>query len=124
MDISKNQPADIDEFIAAYPPDMQEILQKIRATIRDAAPEATEKIAYGIPTFTLHGNLVHFSTYPGHIGFYPGSAPVTEFARELEPYETSKGTIRFPLDWPVPYDLIDRIVRYCVIRNESKRKKK
>jgi uncharacterized protein YdhG (YjbR/CyaY superfamily) len=118
------KPADIDEFIAAYPPDMQEILQKIRATIRAAAPEAEEKFAYGIPTFTHHGNLVHFSAYPNHIGFYPGSAPVTDFARELEPYETSKGTIRFPLDQPVPYDLIDRIVRFCVIRNESKRTKK
>jgi uncharacterized protein YdhG (YjbR/CyaY superfamily) len=104
----------IDEFISTYPKEIQAILQKTRQIIQRAAPDATEKIGYGIPTFTFHGNLVHFSAYPTHIGFYPGPATITAFQDELKPYDTAKGTIRFPLDRPIPYDLIEKITKYNV----------
>ena len=105
----------IDEFIAAYPKDTQAILQKLRKVIKEVAPEAGEKIAYGIPTFTLNGkNLVHFSAYDTHIGFYPGSGPIDAFKDELKPYETSKGTVRFPLGQPPPYDLISKMTKFAV----------
>lgn len=104
-----------DDFIAKYPDDVQAILQKIRQTIRDVAPDAKEKISYGIPTFVLNGkNLVHFSAYEKHIGFYPGSAPIKEFEKELTGYKTSKGTIQFPLNQPIPLKLIEKITKHCV----------
>ena len=107
--------AGIDEFISGYPENVQKILQQMRQTIQKAAPEAKEKISYGIPTFTLGGkNLVHCSAYPKHIGFYPGSQAIVDFANDIKGYETSKGTIRFPLDKPIPYDLVDKITRYRV----------
>lgn len=112
----------IDEYISAYPADVQNKLQKIRQTIQKAAPDAKEKISYGIPTFTLHGNLVHFAAYNTHIGFYPGSSPIKVYARELKPYETSRGTIRLPLDKPLPYDLIRQITLFRVKENNAKKK--
>lgn len=112
----------VDEFIQNYPPDTQAILQELRRVIHEEAPDATEKIGYGIPTFTLNGNLVHFSAYEHHIGFYPGAAPIVAFADELKPYETSKGTVRFPIEKPLPMDLIRRIVRYRVEQNLQKKK--
>lgn len=105
---------DVDSFIAGYPKNVQAILQELRQTIQDAAPEATEKISYGIPTFTFHGNLVHFSAYEHHIGFYPGAAPIVEFKNELKTYETSKGTVKFPIDQPLPLPLVRKIVLFCV----------
>jgi uncharacterized protein YdhG (YjbR/CyaY superfamily) len=113
-------PTTIDEFIAAFPPDVQEKLQQIRATIREAAPEAQEAIKYGIPTFVLHGNLVHFSAYTEHIGFYPAPTGIEAFREELAIYGSSKGTVRFPLTEPIPFDLISRIVRYRVVENTEK----
>lgn len=113
----------IDQYIAGFPPETQTILQKVRQTIQQAAPEATEKISYGIPTFVLHGNLVHFGAYPTHIGFYPGSAPIAAFADQLEPYETAKGTVRFPLNQPIPYELIKQMTTYAVERNLANKKK-
>lgn len=107
----------IDEYIANFPPEVQEKLQQMRQTIAAAAPEAKEKISYGIPTFTLNGNLVHFGGYPTHIGFYPGPAGVSEFKEKLSAYETSKGTIKFPLDKPLPLDLVREITLVCVVRN-------
>lgn len=108
----------IDEFISKYSDDVQVILEKIRETIKEVAPEAKEKISYGIPTFTLNGkNLVHFSAYAKHIGFYPGSAPIKEFEKELTAYKTSKGTIQFPLNKPIPYELIKKITKTCAARN-------
>ena len=106
----------IDEFIKRYPAEVQEILRKVRTVIQRAAPEAKEKISYGIPTLTLHGNLIHFSAYEHHIGLYPGSVGVAAFQDELDRagYKTAKGTIQFPLDQPIPYELIERITRYCV----------
>lgn len=109
-----NKYATIDEYILNFPTNVQTILQKIRTTIQKQAPEAKEKISYGIPTFTFHGNLVHFAAYAHHIGFYPGSSGVNAFKKELAKYHTSKGTIQFPLDQPVPYDLIAKITAYRV----------
>lgn len=112
----------IDEYISNFPKDIQDKLEKVRQTIKQAAPDASEKISYGIPTFYLNGNLVHFAGYEKHIGFYPGSAPISEFASDLQGYETSKGTVRFPLDKPLPFDLIRKIVLHCVKRSTQKKK--
>jgi len=103
---------DIDSYIADFPEDIQETLEKIRGVIRKAAPDATEAISYGMPTFKLKGNLVHFAAFKNHIGFFPTPKPIEVFSKELTGYVTSKGTIRFPLDKPIPYDLISRIVKY------------
>ena len=110
----------IDEYIAAFLPGVQTILKEIRAVIQSAAPDAVEKISYGMPTFTLHGNLVHFAAYKKHIGFYPTPSGIEYFRAELSAYETSKGAIRFPLDEPIPYDLIARIVAFRVQENREK----
>lgn len=117
----------IDEFISQFPPEVQSILQKLRALIHETAPEATEAISYGIPTFKFHGNLVHFSAYKNHIGFYPTSSGVSAFMDRLAGYELSKGTIQFPIDQPLPFDLIREIVAFRVKENlqrVSARKKK
>lgn len=113
-------PKDIDEYIAGFPKDVQEILEKIRMTIRKAAPDAEEAIKYQIPTFTLKGNLVHFAAYKKHIGFYPAPRAIEEFKDELAGYEGAKGTVQFPLDKPIPYDLISRIVKFRVKDNLEK----
>ncbi len=125
---SRPTPHSIDEYIAAYPQDIQEILQKIRAVIRAAAPEAQETISYQIPTFTLKGNLVHFAAFKSHISFFPASSGVEQFKDELAGYKTSKGTIQFPLGQPIPYDLIRRVVLFRAQENleraQAKAKKK
>ena len=108
---------DIYEYIADFPVDVQLLLQKVRTTIKKAAPKAEEAIKYQMPTFVLNGNLIHFAGYKNHIGLYPGSKPIEEFKDELAHYETSKGTIRFPLDKPIPLGLISRITKFCVKRN-------
>ena len=110
----------VNEYIAGFPADVRKILTKIRRTIRKAAPKAREKIAYGIPTFTLNGNLVHFAAFKNHIGFYPDPSGIETFARELSPYESAKGSVQFPLDRPIPYDLITRIVKFRVQENQGK----
>ncbi len=115
-------PKDIDEYIAGFPPSIQEILQKIRLTIRGAAPEAQETISYRMPTFTLKGNLVHFAAFKNHIGFYPTPTGTERFREELSVYKGGKGSIRFPLDHPIPYDLIRRIVEFRVQENLEKAK--
>jgi uncharacterized protein YdhG (YjbR/CyaY superfamily) len=111
----------IDQYIAHHPARVQKTLQKIRQTIHAAVPEATEKISYGLCTFTFHGNLVHFGAYDTHYGFYPGSGPIVSLAEELKPYKTAKGTVRFPLDKPVPYDLITKMTKAAAERNLNKR---
>ncbi len=120
-------PQTIDEYIASFPHDVQEILQKIRMTIRKTAPEAEEAIKYQIPTFTLKGNLVHFAAFKKHIGFYPAPTGIEKFKNELAAYKGAKGTVRFPLDKPIPYDLISEIVKFRVGENlgraEAKQKK-
>ena len=119
---------EIDKFISAYPEEVQKILNKVRATIREAAPGAEETINYGIPTFTLNGNLVHFSAFKTHIGFYPTPTGIEKFKKELSKYEGAKGSVKFPLDQPIPYELIEKIVKFRVKENlakaEAKKKKK
>jgi uncharacterized protein YdhG (YjbR/CyaY superfamily) len=110
----------IDEYIAHFPPDIQEILQKLRATIRAAAPEAEEAISYQMPTFKLKGNLVHFAAYKNHIGFYPAPRGIEAFAQELSVYKGSKGTVQFPIDQPLTLDLISKIVHFRVAGNLEK----
>jgi len=128
MRTDQTAPRTIDEYIAGFPPDVQEILEKIRTTIREAAPEAGETIKYQIPTFTLKGNLVHFAAFKKHIGFYPEPTGIEAFKNELSVYEGAKGSVQFPLDQPIPYDLISRIVEFRVKENleraEAKGKKR
>ena len=110
----KTKDGSVDEYITSYPKNIQKILLELRNAIHEAAPAANEAICYGIPTFKLNGNLVHFGAYETHISFYPTSSGVRAFAKELKPYDTSKGTIRFPLDKPLPLALVRRIVRFRV----------
>ena len=110
----------IDEYIARFPADVQDILEKIRTTIRNAAPDAQETISYGMPTFTLKGYLVYFAAYKKHIGFYPAPIGIEEFKDDIAEYEAGKGTLQFPLNKPIPYDLIRKIV---IFRVKEERKK-
>jgi len=113
----------VDEYLANFSGETRKKLDTIRKTIKQVVPaEATEKISYGIPTFTFRGNLVNFAGYDSHIGFYPGAAPVELFKDDLKAYKTSKGTIQFPLDKPLPLKLIRKITEVCVERNQAKQK--
>jgi uncharacterized protein YdhG (YjbR/CyaY superfamily) len=114
---------DIDEYIATFPENVQEILEKIRNVISQTAPEAQEAISYGMPTFKLKGNLVHFAAYKKHIGFYPVPSGIAAFEEELSEYKHAKGSVQFPLDKPIPYDLIKRIVEFRVKENLENKKK-
>lgn len=114
----------IDAFISGFPPETQEILEQLRATIKNAAPDAEEKISYGIPTFSLKGNLVHFAAYKHHIGFYPGASGIEAFKNELTPYKLSKGTVQFPLGQPLPLGLITQMVLFRVKENLKKAESK
>ena len=111
---------DINSHINDFPISTQKLLKQLRATIKKAAPQAIEAISYGIPTFKLNGNLVHFSGYAKHIGFYPGSGAIAMFKKELSKYKTSKGTVQFPLDKPLPLALITKIVKLRVKQNIKK----
>ena len=126
--MDKRPPQDIDEYISRFPKDVQAKLEKLRATIREAAPEAKEKISYQMPTFALEGNLVHFAAYKKHIGFYPTPSGIEKFKDRLSAYKWAKGSIQFPLDEPIPYELVREIVAYRVKENvekaDAKRKKK
>lgn len=120
--------ATIDEYIAPFPEDVKEKLQELRQTIRDVAPDAEEAIKYGIPTFVLHGNLVHFGGFKNHVGFYHGATNVeAAFQEQLARYKKSKGTIQFPLSEPLPLPLIRQMVEFRVRENvekaQSKRKR-
>ncbi|RAJ83175.1 uncharacterized protein YdhG (YjbR/CyaY superfamily) [Chitinophaga dinghuensis] len=110
----------IDAYIATFPPKVQKILKEVRSTIKKVAPKAEEKISYGIPTFALHGNLVHFAGYAHHIGFYPASSGISHFEKELSSYKTSKGAVQFPIDAPMPLELITTITAFRVKENEEK----
>jgi uncharacterized protein YdhG (YjbR/CyaY superfamily) len=120
MKTQRAGPKDIDDYIADFPGDVREILEKIRTTIRKAAPQAEETISYQIPTFTLKGNLVHFAAFKEHIGFYPAPSGVEEFQQELSVYNGAKGSVQFPFDKPVPFALISKIVRFRVEENLKK----
>ncbi len=117
MDSTKSGFSSIDEYIATFPDNIQKTLQELRAVIKAAAPDAEEKISYQMPTFFLKGNLVHFAAYKNHFGFYPAPHGIEEFKEELSVYEGSKGTVKFPIDQPLPFDLISRIVKFRVAEN-------
>lgn len=118
----RNKAENIDAYIAEFPPDVQKKLVEIRETIRRAAPKAEETISYAIPTFKLNGSLVYFAGYARHIGFYPGADGIAAFAGDLAAYKTSKGTVQFPLDEPLPSKLITKIVKFRVKQNLEKNK--
>ena len=124
MKAKQTTPTTIDEYIAGFPPDVQAILQKIRTTIHTAAPQAAETINYQMPTFTLHGNLVHFAAFKNHIGFYPTPSGIENFEAELAAYKGAKGSVQFPLDEPLPLDLVTRIVKFRMAENLKKADKK
>jgi uncharacterized protein YdhG (YjbR/CyaY superfamily) len=124
VDNSKQAPTTIDEYIAQFPDDVQERLQTMRATIHAAAPDATEAIAYGMPTFRFNGNLVHFGAFKSHIGFYPTPNGLDEFKDRLAVYKGAKGSVQFPFDQPLPLELVTDIVKFRLAENSQKKKKK
>lgn len=124
MAMQQSPPADIDAYIAGFPKEIQSILQEIRAIIREEAPGAQEAIRYQMPTFVLGGNLVHFAAFKKHIGLYPTPSGTAAFQEELSPYQWAKGSIQFPLDKPIPYDLVRRIVAFRAAEMREKQGKK
>jgi uncharacterized protein YdhG (YjbR/CyaY superfamily) len=113
----------IDEYIKTFPVDIQSILEKMRQTIRKAAPEAAEVISYQMPAFKQNGVLVYFAAHKNHIGFYPASSGIAAFKKELSPYKGSKGAVQFPLGQPIPFDLVEKIVKFRLKENLAKKKK-
>lgn len=128
MEENNITPKSIDEYISQFSPDIQEILKKLRKVIKEVAPDAQEKISYQMPTFVLHGNLVHFAAFKNHIGFYPTPSAIEAFSEELSKYKGGKGSVQFPMEEPIPYELIREIVKFRVFENlkkaEEKSKKK
>jgi len=121
--MQKEQYLTIDEYINMCPKEVQGRLKELRSLIKELVPEATEKISYQMPTFYLNGNLVHFAAHSNHIGFYPTPSGIDQFKTELEKYVTSKGAIQFPLEKPLPFDLIKKIVRFRAEENRNKKRK-
>jgi uncharacterized protein YdhG (YjbR/CyaY superfamily) len=121
MKSNRPETAAIDTYIKRFPEPTAKLLKQIRSTIQKAAPEATEKISYGIPTFYYNGNLVHFAAFKNHIGFFPTPSAIEAFQEELEPYKTSKGTVQFPMTDPLPLKLIERMVKFRVKENAQKK---
>ena len=124
MNAERESPATIDDYIAAFPPEIRSILEKVRATIRKAAPDAAETISYQIPTFTLGGNLVHFAAFKHHIGLYPPVRSDAKLRADVAAYANEKGNLRFPLEKRIPYSLISRIVKARVRENVEKAEKR
>lgn len=120
---SKTAPITVDEYIAQFPADVQQILNNIRAVIREAAPDAEERIGYQMPGYYQNGGIVWFGAHKHHIGLYPTPSGLEQFAPELAAYKRAKGSVHFPLDKPVPYDLIRKIVEFRLAENLEKRKK-
>lgn len=118
-----NTATTIDEYIEGFTGEVRKRLKQMRVTIRKAAPEATEKISYRIPTFYLKGNLVHFAAFTKHIGFFPTARGVAAFKKEIRPYKTSKGTVQFQHDEPLPLDLVTKIVKFRVAENAKQKRK-
>jgi len=112
--------SEIDEYILKFPSEIQGILKMLRKVIKESAPDAKEKISYQMPTFVLHGNLVHFAAYKNHIGFYPTPSGIDAFKHELSEYKGAKGSIQFPIEKPLPYQLISKIVKFRVAENIKK----
>jgi uncharacterized protein YdhG (YjbR/CyaY superfamily) len=119
---SKEAYKTIDEYISAFPKNIQTILQELRQAIRESAPTAEEAISYQMPAFRLNGILVYFAAFKKHIGFYPTSSGIEAFKKELSDYKVSKGTVRFPINEPIPFDLIKEIVKFRVKENLDKKK--
>lgn len=128
MEGNKTNFNSIDEYILQFPTEIQEILKMFRKVIKESAPEAEEKISYQMPTFVLHGNLVHFAAHKNHIGFYPTPSGIDAFKHELSEYKGAKGSVQFSIDKPMPYELISKIVKFRLAENikkaEDKLKKK
>jgi uncharacterized protein YdhG (YjbR/CyaY superfamily) len=124
MAMTKDTPKNMDDYVDRFPKEVQQLLQKMRLTIKKAAPKAKEMISYGIPAFTSDGILVWFAAFKTHIGFYPRTSAITTFKKELSAYKGAKGSVQFPLDKPVPLALVSRMVKFRVKENLSKRKKK
>jgi uncharacterized protein YdhG (YjbR/CyaY superfamily) len=124
MESKRTESKSIDEYITSFPEEVQKKLQALRAAIKAAAPEAEETISYQIPAFTLKGNLVYFAAYKNHIGFYPTSSGIQAFKQELSIYESSKGTVKFPVGKPLPLDLISKIVQFRAAENLKRAKEK
>lgn len=120
MDQCKDGFQPIDEYIATFPEDRQALLQAVRTTIREAAPDAVEIISYGMPAFAQNGNLVYFSGLKDHIGFYPTPSGIEAFRDEMSEYRTTKGAVNFPVDRPLPLELISKVVRFRVAENRDK----
>lgn len=120
MEENKTTYQSIDEYILHFSPEVQEILIKLRMVIKEAAPEAEEKISWQMPTFALHGNLVHFAAHKNHIGFYPAPSGIEEFKQELSGYKGAKGSVQFPIKKPMPYELISKMVKFRVAENIKK----
>lgn len=119
----------IDEYILEFPTEIQKIMQKLRKVIKDSAPEAQEKISWQMPTFVFYGNLVHFAGHKNHIGFYPAPSAIEAFKNELSEYKGAKGSVQFPYNKPMPYELISKIVKFratenIIIAEERLKKKK
>jgi uncharacterized protein YdhG (YjbR/CyaY superfamily) len=117
MDSPKKSFSTVDDYIASFPDDTQQILQQLRQTIRDAVPSAEESISYDMPTYKLHGRLVYFAAWKKHIALYAAGSAANAYADELGPYLQDKGTLQFPLNQPIPYDLVRRIVQYRAQEN-------
>ena len=124
MDTAKQSFKNVDEYIATFPEDVQVVLQQLRQTIHDAVPDAVEAISYQMPTFKLNGNLIHFAAFKDHYGLYPTPSGIDAFQQELAPYSVAKGSIRFPKNQPIPFDLVTRIVQYRVQEMRQKGKGK
>jgi uncharacterized protein YdhG (YjbR/CyaY superfamily) len=123
MQSTRSKPKTIDEYISRSPREVRETLEELRRVIKETAPEAEETISYAIPAFKLNGKtLVYFAAFKKHIGFYPTSSPMEAFKKELAPFKHAKGSIQFPLENPIPYDLVKKIVKFRVKENESKKK--
>jgi uncharacterized protein YdhG (YjbR/CyaY superfamily) len=114
----------IDEYVETFEPEIQKTLNEIRNFIKTEVPEAAEKISYGMPTFYLNGNLVHFAAFKDHYGFFPSPSGIDAFEKELAPYRTGKGTLRFPIDKPIPWDIIKKVIQFRVKENLNKIKNK
>src|ERR1051325_10431200 len=119
-----NKPTDINTYIASYPKETQKLLQQVREAIQEVAPEATEVISYSMPAFKLNGLLVWFAAHTKHIGFYPRASGIATFKKELAAYKNAKGSVQFPFEKPLPLALIKKIVKFRVMENEQKIKKK
>ncbi|MEQ9438850.1 MAG: DUF1801 domain-containing protein [Cyclobacteriaceae bacterium] len=124
MESNATKTTSVDEYISMFPEDIQMKLQQLRQTVREAAPETEEVISYAMPTYKLHGNLVHFAAFKKHIGFYPAPSGITAFQEELAAYKGAKGSVQFPLSEPLPLKLIQKIVKHRVKENLAKQKKK